>query len=58
MKSFGKNIEEIYCNICGKYCAMPLTTDDMDNEGLLKVKVVGGYPSTLGNGDGALDDMD
>jgi hypothetical protein len=33
------------------------TGEYKENEGLIDAKVIGGYPSTPGNGDGALDDM-
>lgn len=60
MIKFANHGKEILCNMCGKSCAMDLMNDGSykENEGLLLAKVTGGYPSTPGNGDGALDDMD
>lgn len=42
------------CNRCGLSC----TLADRDIGGIIRHTVVGGYESTPGNGDGALDDCD
>lgn len=58
MIEFANYKKEMFCNMCGKTCAMCLDGDEyFENEGLILAKVSGGYPSTPGNGDGALDDM-
>jgi hypothetical protein len=55
--------QDIKCNMCGESCSLgPLYGDGLDGDkldynGLLNVKVAGGYNSTPGNGNGALDDM-
>ena len=51
--------KDILCNMCGLSCSMDYSTDGQykGNHGLIEYPVVGGYPSTPGNGDGALDDM-
>jgi len=41
------------CNLCGEQCGH----ENAPNMGLVNAKVCGGYFSTPGNGDGALDDM-
>lgn len=52
------DFKEVICNMCGLTCAMTLDAagEFQENEGLIEAKVSGGYPSTPGNGDGALDD--
>ena len=47
------------CNRCGLSCALPPDEElvSPDNYGLIDATVYGGYFSTPGNGDGALDDM-
>lgn len=46
------------CNLCGHPCGVPPREDDPGDQemGLVDVFVHGGYWSTPGNGDGALDD--
>lgn len=46
------------CNLCGHPCGVPAGENDPGDQrmGLIKQTVVGGYWSTPGNGDGALDD--
>lgn len=43
------------CNLCGLSLRLAPAPED-ETLGLVKVAVVGGYPSTPGNGSGALDD--
>jgi hypothetical protein len=47
--------EATLCNLCGETCA--LNEDPLDLGGLIDARVSGGYFSTPGNGNGALDDM-
>src|SRR5258708_22599734 len=50
-------IEHI-CNWCGESCTLgPLYDDVVAHGGLIDAVVQGGYDSTPGNGNGALDDM-
>ena len=52
-------IEHVYCNLCGGMCALIDFTRGtiVDNTaGLQNAYVSGGYWSTAGNGEGALDD--
>lgn len=46
------------CNLCGHPCGVPPGDNDPGDQemGLVNVAVSGGYWSTAGNGDGALDD--
>lgn len=61
---WNNSIEDIKCNKCGLSCKL-LDYDKaekinaqtaIDNHGLVKAEVYGGYDSTPGNGFGALDD--
>ena len=46
------------CNLCGLPCGSPSSNPQQWSEqGLLDAHVCGGYDSTPGNGEGALDDM-
>ncbi len=45
---------DILCNMCGLTCR--LDPKESETHGLIKETVSGGYESTPGNGDGALDD--
>jgi hypothetical protein len=49
-------IEAVVCNMCGLSCALGEKTPLASNYGLIHARVSGGYCSTAGNGDGALDD--
>lgn len=48
------------CNLCGLPCGTVDTGDGGHDVhmGLIRQRVIGGYHSTPGNGDGALDDLD
>jgi hypothetical protein len=48
--------QEVLCNFCGYTCAFPNTNSNQPY-GLIKKSVNGGYHSTPGNGNGALDDV-
>jgi len=52
---------DVICNLCGESCSLgPVYGDGKepyDYNGLIEETVVGGYNSTPGNGEGALDDM-
>lgn len=48
---------ERFCNLCGLSCTVGKGSGGEDRHGgLVKARVSGGYESTPGNGDGALDD--
>lgn len=49
-------MKETLCNLCGLSCHFD-EEHDKSAYGLIDASVVGGYPSTPGNGRGALDDM-
>lgn len=51
-----KQSEGAICTVCSESCALHLYDDHYENEGLTDVSIMGGYPSTPGNGLGALDD--
>jgi hypothetical protein len=52
------NKTEYICNWCGESCSLGLPSEGpMIDGGLLDAEITGGYNSTPGNGDGALDDM-
>lgn len=46
--------KDAVCNVCGHLCDL---NEDDGCSGLRDVTVEGGYDSTAGNGDGALDDL-
>ena len=46
--------EDVLCNLCGLTCNLEGSWDE--DGGLIKAVVQGGYNSTPGNGNGALDD--
>jgi hypothetical protein len=65
-KTIKKEVEvesttDIICNLCGESCCLgPTYGDDKppySYGGLIEQIVTGGYNSTPGNGEGALDDM-
>jgi hypothetical protein len=50
--------EEKDCNVCGLTCWLGTDGNPSNaNYGLINASVMGGYESTPGNGEGALDDM-
>jgi hypothetical protein len=55
--------KDIICNLCGESCSLGSAYNDgndpdpLDYSGLIEQTVTGGYNSTPGNGNGALDDM-
>ncbi len=52
------DLREPLCNLCGLTCMLwGRDTGVVDADGLVAAKVSGGYASTPGNGNGALDDM-
>jgi hypothetical protein len=48
---------DVLCNMCGLTCMLG-DPELRDKGGLIKADVTGGYSSTAGNGEGALDDGD
>lgn len=50
--------KQVLCNWCGLSCNLTDKQHMDDPYGLINIKAVGGYPSTPGNGYGALDDND
>lgn len=53
-----EQVKEVTCNWCGLSCALgPPECPSYEMGGLINAIVRGGYSSTAGNGDGALDDM-
>jgi hypothetical protein len=50
--------KDIACNMCGLSCFLgPKGSPARGPHGLIDAHVIGGYESTPGNGDGALDDF-
>lgn len=52
----GEPLEDVLCNLCGYSCAQRFDAETHELGGPVKARVSGGYSSTPGNGDGALDD--
>lgn len=57
---FPAKVQEVLCNWCGHSCTIDLSVGPdpiQESCGLINATVIGGFGSTPGNGDGALDDM-
>lgn len=50
-----KDSHDVLCNLCGHSCSLT-APDRVEQGGLIRARVCGGYESTPGNGSGALDD--